>query len=324
MRALVSDRGGHAIDPELQGHGLQRALVIALLHELAESEVSAVTDGEGASPRALMLAVEEPELYQHPLQARALAKSLEGLAHKDGARPMQVAYSTHSPYFSEPAMFSDLRLCRREVDGANSCVAADEQQVRQVIADAGFAGETGLRIEAAMASSLREAIFASVVLLCEGPSDAALLHGVAALQGGLDRDGVAVAECGNKSSLGIEVAILRQLKIPCFALFDADAGKGKESEAELNRRVLTLCEEEPQDWPERAVRTRSANFEDTMESDLVTIWPGFAETLDEVAKELGIKVEKKVRAYGEAVARADEPPEFLTEVLDAARALTGA
>ncbi len=321
VRAQVSDRGGHAIDPELQGHGLQRALVIALLHELAESEISAAGDGDGGEPRALMLAVEEPELYQHPLQARALAKSLAELAKKDGARPMQVAYSTHSPYFSEPAMFADLRLCRRDAAGANSCVAADEAEIKGAVADAGYGGETGVRIEAAMATSLREAIFAAAVLLCEGPSDAALMEGVAALQGGLDRDGVAVAECANKSSLGIAIAILRQLGIPCFALFDADAVNAKEDEAALNQRLLTLCEEEPEEWPAREVRQRSANFADTMESDLATIWTGFEEILEQVAEELGVKGDKKVRAYGEAVARAGEPPGFLTEVLDAARAL---
>lgn len=47
VRALVSDRGGHPIDPDLQGHGLQRALVIALLHEIAERESQAgAAEGE--------------------------------------------------------------------------------------------------------------------------------------------------------------------------------------------------------------------------------------------------------------------------------------
>jgi predicted ATP-dependent endonuclease of OLD family len=320
VRALVSDRGGHLIEPDLQGHGLQRALVIALLHELADTAPLADAAAE-ADTRALVLAIEEPELYQHPLQARTLAASLEKLALDETERSIQVAYSTHSPYFTRPALFRDLRLCRRDATGGTSCVAADADAIAEAIATAGFTGEIANRVEAALATNLREAIFASVVLLCEGPTDASLLEGVAAPQGGLDRDGIGLAPCGSKSSVGIAISILKQLQIPYFALFDADAANQNPQEAELNQRLLELCDEQPEDWPKRAVRTTSANFEDTMESDLVQLWPQLGEGRKRVADELGIKGDKKARVYREAATRAGEPPEFLVDVLDAARKL---
>ncbi|HSS32705.1 MAG TPA: AAA family ATPase [Solirubrobacterales bacterium] len=320
VRALVSDRGGHPIEPDLQGHGLQRALVIALLHELAETAPLADAAAE-ADTRALVLAIEEPELYQHPLQARTLAASLEKLALDETERSIQVAYSTHSPYFTRPALFRDLRLCRRDATGGTSCVAADADAIAEAIATAGFTGEIANRVEAALATNLREAIFASVVLLCEGPTDASLLEGVAAPQGGLDRDGIGLAPCGSKSSVGIAISILKQLRIPYFALFDADAANQNPQEAELNRRLLELCDEQPEDWPKRAARTTSANFEDTMESDLAQLWPQLGEERKRVADELGIKGDKKARVYREAATRAGEPPEFLVDVLDAARKL---
>lgn len=320
VRALVSDRGGHPIEPDLQGHGLQRALVIALLHELAENAPSANT-AAGADTRSLVLAIEEPELYQHPLQARTLAASLEKLALDEAERSIQVAYSTHSPYFTRPALFRDLRLCRRDSAGGTSCVAADADAIAEAIAGAGFTGEIANRVEAALATNLREAIFASVVLLCEGPTDAALLEGVAALQGGLDRDGVGLAHCGSKSSVGIAISILNQLQIPFFALFDADAANQNQQEAELNRRLLELCDEQPEDWPGRTVRTTSANFQDTMESDLAQLWPQLEIERKTVAEELGIKGAKKARVYLEAATRAGEPPEFVVDVLDATRKL---
>lgn len=105
VRALISDRGGRPIEADLQGHGLQRALVIALLHELAEAAPQVVTETGDADARSLVLAIEEPELYQHPLQARTLAASLEKLAVEATGRSIQVAYSTHSPYFTRPALF---------------------------------------------------------------------------------------------------------------------------------------------------------------------------------------------------------------------------
>jgi hypothetical protein len=144
---------------------------------------------------------------------------------------------------------------------------------------------------------------------------------VAALQGGLDREGIAIADCGSKSSVAIAIGILDQLEIPYFALFDADAVKQDVHQAELNRRLLGLCGEQPEDWPERAVRATSANYEDTMEADLASMWPQFEQVREDVANELGIKGDKKPRVYREAATRAGEPPIFLLDVLDAARQL---
>ena len=318
VRAQISDRGGHPIDPDLQGHGLQRAMVIALLHELAESQGAA--EGEGSS-RALMLAIEEPELYQHPLQARALAATLGRLASSAGGRSIQVAYSTHSPFFTSPALFADLRLCGRTEEGATSCVAADPEAIAAAVADSGYDTDTGSRVKRALAESLREAIFARVVILCEGSSDEGLLTAIGDLQGGLDRDGVAIAQTNDtKSALIIAVAILRQLKIPFLALFDADCGGELASEAERNRQILAVCGEAPQEWPEREVRENSANFADTLESDLAEIWPQFAAAREEVVTELGVKSgSKEYRLYYEAATRAGDPPEFLLDVLEAAR-----
>ena len=318
VRALVSDRGGFPMDPDLQGHGLQRALVISLLHELAEVDSRSEAEGSG---RSLMLAIEEPELYQHPLQARALATTLEHLAESSGERPIQVAYSTHSPYFTRPALFDDLRLCRRIDGGGTTCVAADPTAIEAAVAASGYPTGTAERVERALAENLREAIFARAVVLCEGASDRATLEGVGDLQGGLDRDGVAVAHAGGKSSLIVAIAILAQLEIPFVALFDADVAGSLDSEKQLNEQILRACGEEEQAWPEREVRARSANFADTIEADLEEIWPKFSVARQEVADELGVKSgSKEDRVYREAAQRAGEPPEFIVSVLDVARA----
>jgi hypothetical protein len=324
VRALVSDRGGHPVAPDLQGHGLQRALVIALLHEIAERESQAgIREGEEDSePRTLMLTIEEPELYQHPLQARALAATLENLAGKEGSRTIQVAYSTHSPYFSRPALFADLRLCRRRPDGTTSCVAADAEKITEAIAAVDYGSDVTKNVEKALADSLGEAIFARSVLLCEGDTDAALLEGIGDMQGGLDADGVAVAPCGSKPKMVVAIAILDQLDIPFVALFDADAKGQDSSQAKRNRQILELCGEEPTDWPERALRKRSANFADTLESDLASLWPEFSEARERVAAELALKPGKKDdRVYRQAAAEAGQPPDFLLDLLDAARKL---
>lgn len=80
------------------GHGLQRSYLLALLQELAAS------DGENAP--TLLLGVEEPELYQHPPQARHLADVLEALSIENN----QILITTHSPIFVKGQGFENVRL----------------------------------------------------------------------------------------------------------------------------------------------------------------------------------------------------------------------
>jgi putative ATP-dependent endonuclease of OLD family len=56
-------------DVERQGHGFQRTLLISALQLLAQS-------GAASAEGVICLAIEEPELYQHPIQAQTFAKVL--------------------------------------------------------------------------------------------------------------------------------------------------------------------------------------------------------------------------------------------------------
>lgn len=82
------------------GHGMQRSFMLTLLQELANStEQSAPT---------LILAIEEPELYQHPPQARYLAEVLHDLASDNS----QIIVCTHSPLFIPGDDFETVRAVR--------------------------------------------------------------------------------------------------------------------------------------------------------------------------------------------------------------------
>ena len=82
------------------GHGLQRSYLLALLQELASTDDS--------SAPTLILGCEEPELYQHPPQARHLAAVLQKLSLENA----QIIVTTHSPYFVAGASFENLRMVR--------------------------------------------------------------------------------------------------------------------------------------------------------------------------------------------------------------------
>lgn len=86
--SLSDDGFGGPVDR--QGHGLQRAFVFTLLQHLAKTSIPApetvppVEGGEAGEPAppplapSLILAIEEPELYQHPTKQRHFTTVLRG------------------------------------------------------------------------------------------------------------------------------------------------------------------------------------------------------------------------------------------------------
>lgn len=88
-----------------QGHGFQRTILISSLQLLAQS-------GSASADGVICLAIEEPELFQHPIQAQAFAKVLRSLA-EDADKRVQVTYATHSPYFLEARHFDQVRRLTR-------------------------------------------------------------------------------------------------------------------------------------------------------------------------------------------------------------------
>jgi putative ATP-dependent endonuclease of OLD family len=107
----------------LQGHGVQRSLIFALIEVLAkqDSMVKSNSDAqatpEGATPtdskqRATILLFEEPELYIHPHLMRRLQQSLQDISKSQN---WQVIISTHSPFLVDVATDPlSLVILRRE------------------------------------------------------------------------------------------------------------------------------------------------------------------------------------------------------------------
>lgn len=337
-RVQIVHGGGYPTDVERQGHGLQRTLVIAVLQVLAEADTSGGSGEGSATPqKSLMLAIEEPELYQHPLQARAVASALLRLSAgaEDDPGP-QIAYSTHSEHFVKPALFEDLRVVRREGGGKTSVVAADPDLVAAALEKVGLADQE-TQVRNTLSVSLSQAVFAKRVVLCEGRTDSVLLEAVASLDRPLEQDGIAVAECHGKSIIPVALAILNGLGIPCFVLFDADrqvkaklekSEKGTQVEREAkigaiatkNRQLLELCGEAPEEWPERDVRDRCANFTGNVESDIPEVWPGLATERDRIASEMGFKP-KSGEVYRRAPENAGDLPDYFERLLAAIRAI---
>ncbi len=89
--------------------------------------------------------------------------------------------------------------------------------------------------------------------------------------------------------------------------------------ARKNRRLLELCGEESEDWPERGVRYRCANFTGNIESDIPEIWPELVAARDSIASLLGLKP-KSGEVYRRTPELAGDIPQHFERLLAAIRA----
>jgi putative ATP-dependent endonuclease of the OLD family len=223
------------------GHGLQRSYLLAILQELAASD----------APNAptLILGCEEPELYQHPPQARYLAELFQQLSTLNN----QVIVTTHSPLFVAGRGFEDVRLVRREAGGpvVTSVRFADLcEQIRRAGGDDPDRPIAGLvaKIHQALQPGIAEMMFSQVPVLLEGLEDVAYLTTQLHLSGRWDdfrRLGCHLIPANGKDKLVQPVAIAKELRLPVFLVFDADGhitnSDQRPKHARDNRALMALA-----------------------------------------------------------------------------------
>jgi len=202
------------------GHGLQRSYLLALLQELASSD----------SPDAptLILGCEEPELYQHPPQARHLADVFVQLTEGNN----QILITTHSPLFVTGEGFESVRLVRSVGASAASEISYVNfeelcEKIRIAKGDDTTRKIQGLvaKIHQSLQPHIAEMFFSRVPILVEGLEDAsyitAALH-ISERWSEFRRLGCHIVPVNGKDKLIQPIAIAKQLEIPVFVVFDAD------------------------------------------------------------------------------------------------------
>lgn len=312
-----------------QGHGFQRTLLISALQVLAESTAA---DTEGV----ICLAIEEPELFQHPTQAQAFARVLRSLADDPGKR-MQVAYATHSPYFLEARHFDQIRrLVRRPGEQPVAEVyAATSDEVKQKLAGVVSPKAVDSQLDALTTGQLASALFATRALVVEGTTDAAVFYGVedrGPAPARLESAGIAVVPAGGKDSLPLTHAVLTSLGIPVYCVFDSDSGcegpeceKGKKypatngertQRAKSNSKLLKYFGLPVEDFPSQAVGDKVAILADDLEALLQAEWPEWVTACVSDQESAGIDLKKNQFAYRAATAKAGGAvPQVLLEIL---------
>ncbi len=192
-------------DAEELGQGLQSALVVALARSFQK-----LCQG---STRPVLL-MEEPEVYLHPQARRAFFALLDRTSVEEGC---QVFYTTHSTEFvdiTRPELLTAVRKSKRNgtevVQGRTDVITPDAR--------------AELKLACEFDSNLRQTLFATCVIACEGDSELVSIPSLLEKAGfSVDTMGVVVVSTGSKTNLPHLLRICRHFGIPTVAVFDDDS-----------------------------------------------------------------------------------------------------
>ncbi len=337
-----------------QGHGFQRMLLISALQLLAETSSPEENNG------TLCLAIEEPELYQHPIQARTFANVLRILGENEN-RGIQIMYDTHSPYFLDSQHYDQIyRVIRRHEENTTvNLYNTTEEKVDEKVTEAGFKSVKN-SIGKTICNDLASALFSNVVILVEGSSDKAILEEVANRYFDSATEfckyGIQIIMAGGKSNIPKLHAILNNFGIVTLAMFDNDQSKkfdaspvmiemdksSKEISKKISDSKAMATENEhvsryfgiegecgDSEWPQSNLYSGNSIFivEDNLEKFMEHEWSGWEEALCQSRNELGIDNKKNEMTYRLAVQKLSLeacPPKiisFLRFAMNAAKRL---
>jgi len=220
------------------GHGTQRNYLMSLLMVSASYDFTEL--------QTIIIACEEPELYQHPPQARILAKALFSLASNQS----QIIITTHSPYFVTAKSFENVRLVRRTPSERSKAYSWSIGENCSLIAKA--KGEAPIGVQAALATmnqfmqpQLNEMFFAQHVIFVEGEEDRAIIDRYLQLTGRDSRllaVGVQIVPVSGKGNLINAISLARGLEIPYFTVFDGDMNLNSNESIAQNKTIFSVME----------------------------------------------------------------------------------
>lgn len=213
--------------PETFGHGLQRTYLMALLALAAKAQ-------NNNDDFRLLLGVEEPELYQHPPQARFLAAALADLS----LGKSQVIVTTHSPHFVTGRTFESIRTLRKQGNATkvHSWSIDEQRHYCAVRKGAGPIGATAALsgMDRSLQPSIAEMFFAGKVVLVEGAEDMAILESYLKKINKFSeflRHGGHIIPVGGKTKMHNLIALARGFSIDIFCVCDFDLNQPPNKQA---------------------------------------------------------------------------------------------
>jgi len=230
---------------ERKGHGLQRAMIFALLRVWARAlrEEKNNESEERVAPRkrsdSVIFAMEEPELFLHPHAQRKLASSLREIAKTPGH---QVFLCTHSTHFVDLEHYKEVAIITKDCPREGSCI----RQCTQDLFEGEDLDKRKKRFHMAqwINPDRGEMFFARRVVLVEGETEKVVLPYLAEKMKVFNQD-ISLIDCGSKHNLPLYIAVAKAFKIHYLVIHDEDP----------------LPDPIPDDWNEDKKREKRRTFE---------------------------------------------------------------
>ncbi len=250
---------GVRTDIRRKGHGLQRALTVALIQVIARRDRRRSEDAGDEEARTRTSSnsryyiFEEPELYLHPQAQRALFDSFVELSEGDS----QVFLCTHSSGLIDVERYRTIYIVTKRDEAEGSRVTYCSEEL--------FTGDAkkDFNLSYWINPDRGELFFASKVLLVEGATDKTVIP-LIAKNLGVFRYDYTVIDCGSKSNIPYYIRLLNKFGIPYVAIYDRDHQAGKAVDAIASADIATAGIENEID----AGLGRAVVFENDIEEEL--------------------------------------------------------
>jgi CRISPR-associated exonuclease Cas4 len=292
---------------EQKGHGLQRAVIFALIRAWAMALRSAPDSESTTVPRAssesVIFAMEEPELFLHPHAQRRLAEVLQEMS---STPQHQVFVCTHSTHFVDLDRYRNIAVVTK-------ASTREGTSVRQCMDDL-FSEETHadrkkrFHMSRWINPDRGEMFFARKVVFVEGETENTILPFLAQKIACFDAD-VSVIDCGSKHNLPLYIAIANAFRLSYVVVHDEDP----------------VPDPTPVGWNENKIRSKRRTFQlneeiiniiDASIGSVEMFSPHF-EGVAEVSKNQGEKKGKALAALDHFEDKAiDEIPDRLKAVVE--------
>lgn len=229
---------GVRTDIKRKGHGLQRALTVALIQVVAKKAFAEAEAGEEQGNRkasnSRYFIFEEPELYLHPQAQRSLFDSFVALSESGS----QVILCTHSSGLIDVERYKSIYIATKNDDVSGT-------KVKQCIEDL-FEGDSkkDFNLSYWINPDRGELFFASKVVLLEGATEKTVFP-LLAKDLGVFRYEYTLIDCGSKDNIPLYVKLMNKFSIPYVAVYDRDhqAHKGVDAIASADRSTQKIVDE---------------------------------------------------------------------------------
>ncbi|RXK88387.1 ATP-dependent endonuclease [Chlorobaculum sp. 24CR] len=231
---------GVRTDIKRKGHGLQRALTVALIQVVAKRAISVAVnindenDGARKASNSRYFIFEEPELYLHPQAQRSLFDSFVHLSETGS----QVILCTHSSGLIDVEKYKSIYIAAKEN-------GSDETKIKQCTDDL-FEGDAkkDFNLSYWINPDRAELFFASKVILVEGATEKTVFP-LLAKELGVFRYDYTLIDCGSKDNIPLYVKLLNKFMIPYVAVYDRDhqPSKGQDAIASANTSTQKIEKE---------------------------------------------------------------------------------